>query len=125
MKTRALPVFPLSPDPIRPGVGRDAVAARLTIDPVGPEDSPQIGLVTLGCDKNTVDSEKMLAALVGHGARVSSDVEGSDVVVVNTCGFIEAGQGAVHRDDTRGLPTQGGGQGAGRRRRRLHGAARY
>ena len=90
MKTRALPVFPLAPDPIRPGVGRDAVATRLTIDPVGPEDSPQIGLVTLGCDKNTVDSEKMLAALVGHGARVSSDLEGSDVVVVNTCGFIEA-----------------------------------
>ena len=90
MKARALPVFPLSPDPIRPSVGRDAIATRLTIDPVGPEDSPQIGLVTLGCDKNTVDSEKMLAALVGHGARVSSDLEGSDVVVVNTCGFIEA-----------------------------------
>ena len=39
MKTRALRVFPLAPDPIRPGVGRDALAARLTIDPVGPEDS--------------------------------------------------------------------------------------
>jgi ribosomal protein S12 methylthiotransferase len=32
----------------------------------------------------------MMAALVGHGARVSSDVEGSDVVIVNTCGFIDA-----------------------------------
>jgi hypothetical protein len=31
-----------------------------------------IGLVTLGCDKNTVDSERMMAALVGHGARVST-----------------------------------------------------
>ena len=90
MNAKVLPVVPLAPDPIRPDVGREAVAMRLTIDPVGPEDSPKIGLVTLGCDKNTVDSEKMLAALVGHGARVSSDLKGSDVVVVNTCGFIEA-----------------------------------
>jgi len=90
MTIKTLPVFPLAPDPIRPGVRRDAKAQRMTIDSVGPEHSPQIGLITLGCDKNTVDSEKMLAALVGHGARVSSDLEGSDVVVVNTCGFIEA-----------------------------------
>ena len=90
MTLRTLPVFPLAPDPIRPGVSRDAKAQRMTIDSVGPEHSPPIGLITLGCDKNTVDSEKMLAALVGHGARVSSDLEGSDVVVVNTCGFIEA-----------------------------------
>ncbi len=90
MRTRELPVFPLSPDPIRTDVAPDVEAVRLDIDPVGPEDGPRIGLVTLGCDKNTVDSEKMMAALVGHGARVSSDVEGSDVVVVNTCGFIEA-----------------------------------
>jgi len=49
-----------------------------------------MGLVTLGCDKNTVDSEHMMAALVGHGARVSSRIEDADVVIVNTCGFIEA-----------------------------------
>lgn len=90
MKTRALPVFPLAPDPIRPDVSRDVEAVRLTVDPIGPLDGPQIGLVTLGCDKNTVDSEKMMAALVGHGARVSSDISGADVVVVNTCGFIES-----------------------------------
>ncbi|MCH8812818.1 MAG: hypothetical protein IID07_13390, partial [Gemmatimonadetes bacterium] len=88
MKT--LPVFPLAPDPIRPEVSRDAEAVRLTVDPIGPLGGPQIGLVTLGCDKNTVDSEKMMAALVGHGARVSSDISGADVVVVNTCGFIES-----------------------------------
>ncbi|MED5199303.1 MAG: hypothetical protein VYB51_05810, partial [Gemmatimonadota bacterium] len=90
MKMRALPVFPLAPDPIRPDVSRDVEAVRLTVDPIGPLDGPQIGLVTLGCDKNTVDSEKMMAALVGHGARVSSDISGADVVVVNTCGFIES-----------------------------------
>ena len=90
LKTRDLPVFPLSPDPVRPDVARDVEAVRMDIDPVGPEDGPRIGLVTLGCDKNTVDSEKMMAALVGHGARVSSDIPGSDVVIVNTCGFIDA-----------------------------------
>ena len=88
--SRALPVFPLVPDPIRPDVARDAEAVRLSIDPIGPADGPRVGLVTLGCDKNTVDSEKILAALVGHGARVSSDISHSDVVVVNTCGFIES-----------------------------------
>jgi ribosomal protein S12 methylthiotransferase len=80
----------LAPDPIRSDVARDVEAVRLSIDPIGPVDGPQIGLVTLGCDKNTVDSEKMMAALVGHGARVSSDISSADVVVVNTCGFIES-----------------------------------
>jgi ribosomal protein S12 methylthiotransferase len=47
-------------------------------------------LITLGCDKNTVDSEKILATLVANGARVSSEIEGSDVVLVNTCGFIQS-----------------------------------
>ncbi len=90
LKTRDLPVFPVSPGPVRPDVGRDAEAVALEIDPIGPEGGPRIALVTLGCDKNTVDSEKIMASLVGHGARVSSEVEGSDVVVVNTCGFIDA-----------------------------------
>ncbi len=90
MKTRALPVFPLAPDPIRSDMARNVSAVRMSVEPVGPEGGPQIGLITLGCDKNTVDSEKMMAALVGHGARVSSDLDGSDVVVVNTCGFIES-----------------------------------
>ena len=71
MKTRELPVFPLSPDPIRTDVDRSVEAVRLDIDPIGPEGGPRIGLVTLGCDKNTVDSEKMMAALVGHGKHSS------------------------------------------------------
>jgi ribosomal protein S12 methylthiotransferase len=90
MKTRDLPVFPVAPGPIREGVSPDVLSVGLDIEAVGPEDGPRIGLITLGCDKNTVDSEKMMAALVGHGARVTSEVEGSDVVIVNTCGFIDA-----------------------------------
>jgi len=90
VKGRDLPVIPLSSTPIRPGVAPAVRAVHLELEPVGPVSGPRIGLVTLGCDKNTVDSEHMMAALVGHGARVSSDVEGSDVVIVNTCGFIDA-----------------------------------
>ncbi|MDE2773985.1 MAG: 30S ribosomal protein S12 methylthiotransferase RimO [Gemmatimonadota bacterium] len=87
---RDLPVFPLSPDPVRPGVSRDVRAVRLDVDPVGPRGAPHVAVVTLGCDKNTVDSERMMAALVAHGARVSSDPAEADVVIVNTCGFIQA-----------------------------------
>ncbi len=52
--------------------------------------SVTIGLVTLGCDKNTVDSERLLARLASAGARVQEGSAGADVVVVNTCGFIDA-----------------------------------
>ncbi len=50
----------------------------------------KFGLVTLGCDKNTVDSERYLADLVAHGAEQVTDMREADVVVVNTCGFIDA-----------------------------------
>lgn len=90
MKRRDLPVIPLSSTPVRPGVDPATEAVHLDLDPVGPDSGPRIGLVTLGCDKNTVDSEHMMAALLGHGARVSSEVAGSEVIIVNTCGFIEA-----------------------------------
>ena len=45
--------------------------------------------VSLGCPKNTVDSERMLGKLAQDGYVLSPDAEGADVVVVNTCGFIE------------------------------------
>src|ERR1700724_1289341 len=45
--------------------------------------------VSLGCPKNTVDSERMLGKLVQDGYTLVADAEGADVVVVNTCGFIE------------------------------------
>jgi ribosomal protein S12 methylthiotransferase len=90
LRTRELPVFPVTPDPVRPEVSPDVEAVDHRLEPTGPYHGPRIGLVTLGCDKNTVDSERMMAALVGHGAQVSSEVAGADVVIINTCGFIEA-----------------------------------
>ena len=50
----------------------------------------KFGLVTLGCDKNTVDSERYLADLVAYGGEQVTDLREAEVVVVNTCGFIDA-----------------------------------
>lgn len=88
-RTRDLPVFPVTREPVRPGVPQSVGAVRHDFDASGPTSGTRIALITLGCDKNTVDSERMMAALVGHGARVTSEVEGADVVIVNTCGFIQ------------------------------------
>lgn len=50
----------------------------------------KLGVISLGCDKATVDSERLVGELVGHGARVVSELETADVILVNTCGFIDA-----------------------------------
>jgi len=50
----------------------------------------KVGLLTLGCDKNTVDSERYLAELVAHGAQATVDLDEAEVIIVNTCGFIDA-----------------------------------
>jgi ribosomal protein S12 methylthiotransferase len=72
----ALPVFdPGGPTDPRPAADPDA--ARLAV-------------LTLGCDKNTVDSERLLGRLAGAGARVVPPEDGADVLVINTCGFIDA-----------------------------------
>jgi ribosomal protein S12 methylthiotransferase len=50
----------------------------------------KLGVVSLGCDKATVDSERLVGELVGHGATVTRDLPDADVILVNTCGFIDA-----------------------------------
>ena len=47
-------------------------------------------LLTLGCDKNTVDSERYVAQLTDCGAEFTADLDEAEVIVVNTCGFIDA-----------------------------------
>ena len=44
--------------------------------------------VSLGCDKNLVDSEKMIALLVSQNISVTSTPEDAEIIIVNTCGFI-------------------------------------
>lgn len=50
----------------------------------------RVGFVTLGCDKNTVDSERYLAQLAAYGGEHTHDLGDADVIIVNTCGFIDA-----------------------------------
>jgi ribosomal protein S12 methylthiotransferase len=51
---------------------------------------PRVGFVSLGCPKATVDSERILTQLRSEGYLISSSYQDSDLVVVNTCGFIDS-----------------------------------
>src|SRR5271169_4425132 len=52
----------------------------------------KVGFVSLGCPKNLVDSEVMMGLLARAGAELSPRAEDADVIVVNTCSFIESAQ---------------------------------
>ena len=49
-----------------------------------------VGVVSLGCSKNRVDSERMMGFLTRDGFRLTNDPKEADVLIVNTCGFIES-----------------------------------
>src|ERR1051325_1356535 len=49
-------------------------------------------MVSLGCAKNLVDAEVMLGSLVKSGVEITNDAASADVVIVNTCSFIDAAQ---------------------------------
>ena len=52
--------------------------------------APKVGFVSLGCPKALVDSERILTQLRTEGYEISSSYDNADVVVVNTCGFIDS-----------------------------------
>src|SRR2546422_11753280 len=52
--------------------------------------TPKVGFVSLGCPKNLVDSEVMLGTLARQGYSITNQKEDADVIVVNTCGFIDS-----------------------------------
>ncbi|HEV3009240.1 MAG TPA: 30S ribosomal protein S12 methylthiotransferase RimO, partial [Burkholderiales bacterium] len=52
--------------------------------------SPKVGFVSLGCPKALVDSERILTQLRAEGYLTSPSYAGADLVIVNTCGFIDA-----------------------------------
>lgn len=63
------------------------------VDPDLPRNSaPRVGFVSLGCPKNLVDSEVMMGMLAQAGAELVPHAEDADVIVVNTCSFIESAQ---------------------------------
>src|ERR1700710_3094308 len=57
-----------------------------------PANRPRVGMISLGCPKNLVDSEVMLGELARRGYEVVSDLEQAETVIVNTCAFIEEAQ---------------------------------
>ena len=50
----------------------------------------RIGMISLGCAKNQVNAEQMLYLLREAGYEILSGVEGADLVIINTCGFIDS-----------------------------------
>src|SRR5438876_3515476 len=72
---------PLEMTPIEMNI-RETVDSKKTI-------GNTFAFISLGCPKNLVDSERMLGKLAQDGYALVPDADGADVVVINTCGFIE------------------------------------
>ncbi len=64
--------------------------ARAAVPNVARPGQPTIGMVSLGCPKALVDSERILTRLRAEGYAISPDYKGADAVIVNTCGFLDS-----------------------------------
>src|SRR2546429_9275239 len=64
--------------------------AKIRARPLAAATSPKVGFVSLGCPKALVDSEQILTRLKAEGYAIAPTYQGADLVVVNTCGFIDA-----------------------------------
>ena len=51
---------------------------------------PKVGIVSLGCPKALVDSERIITRLRAEGYQIAPDYSGADLVLVNTCGFLDS-----------------------------------
>src|SRR5450432_1974951 len=69
-----------------------SIVAREPIAPAPLPRPTKVGFVSLGCPKNLVDSEVMMGLLARGGAELTTRAEDADVIVVNTCSFIESAQ---------------------------------
>jgi ribosomal protein S12 methylthiotransferase len=98
------------------GVGAAALPATLPVDPATCRGT--FSMVSLGCPKNLVDSERMLGLLREDGWQLVAEPRGADLVIVNTCAFIDASRqesyGAIRemldlkaRGETRGVIVAG------------------
>ena len=55
-----------------------------------PSGQPKVGIVSLGCPKALVDSERIITRLRAEGYALSGQYDGADLVIVNTCGFLDS-----------------------------------
>jgi ribosomal protein S12 methylthiotransferase len=69
---------------------RPDLAPRARIEGAPRPGQPTIGMVSLGCPKALVDSERILTRLRAEGYAISPDYAGADAVIVNTCGFLDS-----------------------------------
>lgn len=74
----------LNPPSLRPDLASAKLQKNLR------DGQPTIGMVSLGCPKALVDSERILTRLRAEGYGVSPDYSGADAVIVNTCGFLDS-----------------------------------
>jgi ribosomal protein S12 methylthiotransferase len=75
---------------INPPDLRPDLAPRARIAEAPRPGQPTIGMVSLGCPKALVDSERILTRLRAEGYAISPDYQGADAVIVNTCGFLDS-----------------------------------
>lgn len=69
---------------------RPDLAPRVRINEPSRDGQPKIGMVSLGCPKALVDSERILTRLRAEGYAISPDYTGAEAVIVNTCGFLDS-----------------------------------
>src|SRR5690242_13255429 len=81
MARKTLPMVAVSVD-------RPRLSTRATTG-TNPRAKTTLGFVNLGCTKNQVDAEIMLGTLAASGFELSADPDKAEVVIINTCGFIE------------------------------------
>ncbi|MDQ7071203.1 MAG: 30S ribosomal protein S12 methylthiotransferase RimO [Rhodobacterales bacterium] len=74
----------VNPPDLRPDLARAKVSKSAR------KGQPTIGMVSLGCPKALVDSERILTRLRAEGYGISPDYAGADAVIVNTCGFLDS-----------------------------------
>ena len=73
----------------------------------------KVGMISLGCAKNLVDAEIMLGGVLGHGMEITADADEADVLIVNTCAFIDSAkeesiEAILEAHQSRGLKKRAG-----------------
>ena len=69
---------------------RPDLAPKMQVNETPRQGQPTIGMVSLGCPKALVDSERILTRLRAEGYAISPDYQGAEAVIVNTCGFLDS-----------------------------------
>jgi ribosomal protein S12 methylthiotransferase len=81
--------MPLNPPDLRPDRAPMPFLPKAGPEPARPG-QPRVGMVSLGCPKALVDSERILTRLRAEGYAISPDYAGAEAVIVNTCGFLDS-----------------------------------